>query len=191
MKKKISFIAVLPVVVACSNPMRTSNPPEPVSTSAPTTKGAALTPTTNPQPEVKKPEEPLYPPEFYSKREKKPDGKCYVQVSANPPYQVEVSCDAPIEAPINGSKWCRVQTAKEPEQKIGVDCDAPPPPPPPAYFPKREKGPTGTCYVRMAGNPPYQEEVSCTEVPKPHTNGGCLVDMKRTPEQKIVIDCKS
>jgi hypothetical protein len=187
-KKKISFIAVLPVMVACAKePIRTSNPPEPASTSNPAS-----------EPVAKKPEPPemKFPPASYSER--KTRGKeCYVDVAVNPPYQVKVSCTAELEPPVGDSKWCSVELADDNTKKTNVACGnalpppPPPPPPPPAYFPKREKSGDGKCYVAMAGNPPYREEVSCTEVPKPHNNGGCLVDMKRTPEQKIVIDCKS
>jgi hypothetical protein len=119
-KRASSFIAVLPVMIACATPPPTNPPPqEPTSTSAPTTLGTPIS--KPPEPETK-PLTPQFPPTQYSKREKI-DGKCYVQIYANPPYQAEVSCKAPIEPPTGDSKWCTVQSAKDKTVKVNVLCE--------------------------------------------------------------------
>jgi hypothetical protein len=127
-KRASSFIAVLPVMIACATPPPTNPPPqEPISTnppmsepaSTPTTLGAPLSKPPEPEP---KPLTPQFPPTQYSKREKS-DGKCYVQIYANPPYQAEVSCKAPIEPPTGDSKWCTVQSAKDKNVKVNVLCE--------------------------------------------------------------------
>ena len=61
-------------------------------------------------------------PAAFSKREKRADGTCYVQIFANPPYERGVSCIAPIEPAIGGETWCKVEDAKDPSKKVSVDC---------------------------------------------------------------------
>ncbi len=52
------------------------------------------------------------------------DGKerCEVQSVNNPPRLTEVSCDAPIQPPLEGESWCRVATVAG--HMTHVDCDS-------------------------------------------------------------------
>jgi hypothetical protein len=58
----------------------------------------------------------------YSTRMKTEDGHCYVDKMGNPPMILRVSCTAPIEPPPDGSDWCQVESADNPDQKVSVDC---------------------------------------------------------------------
>jgi hypothetical protein len=138
-KKRVSpFVAVLPmmVFVACpQNAIRTSNPPEPTITPKPLEPATKMTNPPEPiidvdaRPPIHVNPPPLDPKLLapkplaaFSKREKKADGKCYVEVFANPPFAREVSCSAPIEPAAAGETWCKVEDAKDSSKRALVDC---------------------------------------------------------------------
>jgi hypothetical protein len=138
-----SFIAVLPILALTACPQslfKTSNPPEPTTPRLPepTTNTMPTTQIVNPSdPELLsvKPVNvnppPLDPkilapklPVAFSKREKTANGKCYVEIYANPPFKREVSCTAPIEPAKEGETWCKVESAGDASKKINVPCDS-------------------------------------------------------------------
>lgn len=132
-RRKVPFIAVVPasLLMACTTtPPLPGNPPEknprtnPTSTTSPEGNTISKNP---PDPGLSSAESknPRKVEVSYGKRVKHPDGKCTVEIITNPPYQQPVNCYAAIEPAPPGDKWCRVESADNPRNKIPVDCASP------------------------------------------------------------------